>query len=97
MPHCITSAWPDINTVINQTIEKSGELGTSAVVVSAYDIIKNEDGIVTNDDVMKCYVIENLQNYPYFQMLYNVQYLLWNVMKSWTLFINEILSKVKLK
>lgn len=35
----------DINTVINQTIEKSGALGTSAVVVSAYDIIKNEDGM----------------------------------------------------
>jgi len=33
----------DLYTLITQTIEKSGALGTSAVVVSAYDIVKNED------------------------------------------------------
>ncbi len=33
----------DINNIINQTLEKSGALGTSATVVSVYDIIKNED------------------------------------------------------
>ena len=35
----------DLYTVINQSIEKSGALGTSAVVVSVYDIISNEDGM----------------------------------------------------
>lgn len=33
----------DINSVINQSIEKSGALGTEAVVVGVYDIIKNND------------------------------------------------------
>jgi len=33
-------------TLITQSIEKSGALGTSATVVSAYDIIKNEDGMI---------------------------------------------------
>lgn len=33
----------DINSVINQSIEKSGALGTEAVVVGVYDIIKNQD------------------------------------------------------
>lgn len=31
--------------VINQVLEKSGALGTSATVVSVYDIIENEDGM----------------------------------------------------
>lgn len=35
----------DLYTVINQSIEKSGALGTEAVVVSVYDIIANEDGM----------------------------------------------------
>ena len=35
----------DLYTLITQSIEKSGALGTSAAVVSAYDIIKNEDGM----------------------------------------------------
>ena len=35
----------DLYTLITQSIEKSGALGTSATVVSAYDIIKNEDGM----------------------------------------------------
>ena len=35
----------DLNNVINQTIEKSGALGTNATVVSVYDIISNEDGM----------------------------------------------------
>ena len=33
----------DLYAVINQTIEKSGALGTCATVVSVYDIITNED------------------------------------------------------
>lgn len=35
----------DLYTVITQLIEKSGALGTEMAVVSAYDIIKNEDGM----------------------------------------------------
>ena len=35
----------DLYTVINQSIEKSGALGTEAVVVGVYDIIANEDGM----------------------------------------------------
>ena len=33
----------DLYSIINQTIEKSGALGTSACVVSVYDIMTNED------------------------------------------------------
>lgn len=33
----------DLNVVINQAIEKSGAIGTEAVVTSVYDIIQNED------------------------------------------------------
>lgn len=33
----------DMNSIINQSIEKSGALGTSAAVASVYDIISNED------------------------------------------------------
>lgn len=33
----------DLNVVINQSIEKSGAIGTEAVVVSVTDIIQNED------------------------------------------------------
>lgn len=33
----------DLYSIINQTIEKSGALGTSATVVSVYDIMTNED------------------------------------------------------
>ena len=35
----------DLYTVINQSIEKSGALGTAGTVVSVYDIIANEDGM----------------------------------------------------
>lgn len=35
----------DLNSVINQTIEKSGAFGTEATVVSVYDIVQNEDGM----------------------------------------------------
>jgi len=35
----------DLNSIINQAIEKSGALGTNATVVSVYDIIANEDGM----------------------------------------------------
>ena len=35
----------DINSIINQSIEKSGALGTSATVASVYNIISNEEGM----------------------------------------------------
>lgn len=35
----------DLYSIINQSIEKSGALGTEAVVVSVYDIIENQDGM----------------------------------------------------
>lgn len=35
----------DLYTLINQSIEKSGGLGTESTVISVYDIIKNEDGM----------------------------------------------------
>lgn len=35
----------DLYTTITQALEKSGALGTEVAVVSAYDIIKNEDGM----------------------------------------------------
>ena len=35
----------DLYTLINQSIEKSGALGTFASVVSVYDIVQNEDGM----------------------------------------------------
>ena len=44
----------DLYSLINQSIEKSGALGTSASVVSIYDIIANEEGMyldVTNAKV----------------------------------------------
>ena len=34
-----------LNVLINQAIEKSGALGTCAVVASVYDLISNEDGM----------------------------------------------------
>ena len=33
----------NLNVIINQSIEKSGALGTEATVVSVYDIVKNPD------------------------------------------------------
>lgn len=36
----------DLYTIINQSLEKSGALGTEASVVSVYDIIENEDTMV---------------------------------------------------
>lgn len=35
----------DLYSLINQSLEKSGALGTSGAVVSVYDIIENEDGM----------------------------------------------------
>ena len=35
----------DLYTIINQSIEKSGALGTVATVTSVYDIVQNEDGM----------------------------------------------------
>jgi len=36
----------DFYSIINQSIEKSGALGTEAAVVSVYDIIQNEDNMI---------------------------------------------------
>lgn len=36
----------DLYSLINQSIERSGALGTEAAVVSVYDIVENEDGMV---------------------------------------------------
>ena len=36
----------DINVIINQSIEKSGAMGTEATVVSVYDIVKDEDRMI---------------------------------------------------
>ena len=36
----------DLNVLINQSIEKSGALGTESAVVSVYDLMQNEDGMV---------------------------------------------------
>lgn len=35
----------DFNTLINQSLEKSGALGTAGAVVSVYDLVNNEDGM----------------------------------------------------
>lgn len=35
----------DLYSIINQSIEKSGALGTESAVVSVYDLIQNEDGM----------------------------------------------------
>lgn len=35
----------DLYSLINQSIEKSGALGTESAVVSVYDIVKNDDGM----------------------------------------------------
>ena len=35
----------DLYSIINQSIEKSGALGTEATVISVYDLIQNEDGM----------------------------------------------------
>ena len=36
----------DLYSLINQSIERSGALGTEGAVVSVYDIVENEDGMV---------------------------------------------------
>ena len=36
----------NLNVIINQSIEKSGAMGTEATVVSVYDIVKDEDRMV---------------------------------------------------
>lgn len=35
----------DINTIINQALEKSGAIGTESAVVSVYDLVQNEDAM----------------------------------------------------
>ena len=56
----------DLYSLINQVIEKSGALGTSAAVVSVYDLIENVDGMVLDTSNAKTRVdivdIENI--YP---------------------------------
>lgn len=36
----------DLSAIINQALEKSGALGTEAIVASVYDIIENEQGMI---------------------------------------------------
>jgi len=36
----------NLNVIINQSIEKSGALGTEATVISVYDLVKNDDKMV---------------------------------------------------
>lgn len=48
----------DLYVLINSAIEKSGALGTSALVTSVYDIIQNEDGMTL--DVSEAKTRENL-------------------------------------
>ena len=43
----------DVYTLINQSIEKSGALGTAAAVVGVYDIAQSEDGMVIDTSEAK--------------------------------------------
>lgn len=56
----------DLYYVINQAIEKSGALGTSAVVVSAYDIKQTEDtlAIDTKDAKIRVDIVDVENVYP---------------------------------
>ena len=56
----------DLTSVINQTIEKSGALGTEATVLSVYDIIENEDGMVldTSNAKIRVDVVDVDNIYP---------------------------------
>ena len=56
----------DLTSVINQTIEKSGALGTEAVVLSVYDIIENEDGMTldTSNAKIRVDVVDVDNIYP---------------------------------
>ena len=56
----------DLTSVINQTIEKSGALGTEGVVLSVYDIIEKEDGMIldTSDAKIRVDVVDVDNIYP---------------------------------
>jgi len=56
----------DLTLVINQTIEKSGALGTEATVLSVYDIIENEQGMVldTSNAKIRIDVVDVDNIYP---------------------------------
>ena len=56
----------DLTSVINQTIEKSGALGTEATVLSVYDIIENEEGMVldTSNAKIRIDVVDVDNIYP---------------------------------
>ena len=56
----------DLTSVINQTIEKSGALGTEAIVLSVYDIIQSDDGIVldTSNAKVRLDVVDVNNIYP---------------------------------
>lgn len=56
----------DLTSVINQTIEKSGALGTEAIVLSVYDIIESDDGIVldTSNAKLRLDVVDANNIYP---------------------------------
>lgn len=56
----------DLTSVINQTIEKSGALGTEAVVLSVYDIIENEEGMTldTSNAKIRVDVVDVDNIYP---------------------------------
>jgi len=56
----------DLTSVINQTIEKSGALGTEAVVLSVYDIIESDDGIVldTSNAKLRLDIVDVNNIYP---------------------------------
>lgn len=56
----------DLTSVINQTIEKSGALGTEAIVLSVYDIIENEDGMTldTSNAKLRIDVVDVDNIYP---------------------------------
>ena len=56
----------DLYSLINQSLEKSGALGTSGLVLSVYDIVENEDGMVldTSDAKLRLDVVDVNNIYP---------------------------------
>ena len=56
----------DLTSVINQVIEKCGALGTEALVLSVYDIIENEDGMVldTSNAKIRLDIVDVNNIYP---------------------------------
>lgn len=56
----------DLYAVINQALEKSGALGTNAVVVSVYDLIANEEDVVidTKEAKIRLDIVDVNNIYP---------------------------------